>query len=106
MFQLLLTQKKREPGQKVIVEVYCTAACPYCRLVRDYFKDKGIDYSEFRVDSNQSIRLEMEFRSKRATVPQIFINDFHVGGYDDFVVMDKNRQLEILLYNTNQLSVS
>ena len=97
MFNLLLTQDKQEHKQKATVELYCTATCTYCRLARKYFKEKGIDYLEFRVDINKVIWLEMEYRSQRRTVPQIFINGYHVGGYEDLLVMDQDKQLEKLL---------
>lgn len=97
MFHLLLTQDKLEHKQKAIVELYCTAKCPYCRLAREYLKDKGIDYLEFFVDIDKATWLEMEYRSQRITVPQIFINGYHVGGYEDLLELDQNKQLEKLL---------
>ena len=97
MFQLLITQDKQKKEQKAIVELYCTASCPYCRLVRNYFKAKGINYLEFRVDLDKVTWLEMEYRSQRVTVPQIFIDGYHVGGYEDLLEMDKSKRLEQLL---------
>ena len=97
MFNLLLTYDKRERKQKSIVELYCTATCHYCRMARKYFKQKGINYLEFHVDVDKATWLEMEYRSQRVTVPQIFINGYHVGGYEELLELDKNKQLEKLL---------
>ena len=97
MFNLLLTHDKQEREQKAIVELYCTAACPYCRLARKYFEQKGINYLEFHVDADKAAWLEMEYRSQRVTVPQIFINGYHVGGYEELLELDQNKQLEKLL---------
>ncbi|MCI0505521.1 MAG: glutaredoxin [Gammaproteobacteria bacterium] len=84
--------------QQAIVELYCTAVCPYCRLTRQFFKDRSVEYLEFHADADKVIWSEMEQRSQRATVPQIFINGYHVGGYEDLIEMDKSRQLDKLLY--------
>jgi len=51
------------------------------------------EYLEFRVDIDKASKLEMKHHSQRVTVPQIFINGYHVGGYDDLIEMDKNKQL-------------
>lgn len=102
MFQLLPridrnVSEKREQERKTTVELYCTATCPFCRLVREFFKARGIDYLEFRVDINKVAWLEMEYRTQRVTVPQIFINGYHIGGYEELLELDKSSQLETLL---------
>ena len=97
MLQLPHILDKREQNQKTTVELYCTATCHFCRLVRKFFNERGIDYLEFRVDINTFSKLEMKQRSQRVTVPQIFINGYHVGGYDELIELDRNKQLEKLL---------
>ena len=62
MSQLLPLLEKHEYERKAAVELYCTATCPFCRLVREFFKARGIDYLEFRVDLNKVDWLEMEYR--------------------------------------------
>lgn len=79
------------------VEVYTTASCPYCVRAKRLLDKKGVAYSEIRIDGDRAqIRAMME-RSKRRTVPQIFIDDCHVGGYDDMAELDAFGQLDGLL---------
>ena len=96
MLQLIPFLDKREQKQKTTVELYCTATCPFCRLVRQFFKERSIDYLEFRVDIDKVHKLEMKHRSQRVTVPQIFINGYHVGGYDELLQMEQKGELEKL----------
>jgi glutaredoxin 3 len=58
---------------------------------------KGASYTEINVDTNADMRNEMILKSKRRTVPQIFIGDFHVGGYDDLYALDQQKKLDLLL---------
>ena len=58
---------------------------------------KGASYTEKNVDTNADMRNEMILKSKRRTVPQIFIGDFHVGGYDDLYALDQQKKLDLLL---------
>ena len=78
----------------VSVEMYTTAVCPYCVAAKNLLKQKGLDYSEIRVDTDAQRRQEMLTRSGgRRSVPQIFINDVHVGGFDDLVSADRSGKL-------------
>lgn len=80
------------------IEVYSTAVCPYCVAAKNLLKSKGLEWSEVRVDTDPAQREAMLARSGgRRTVPQIFINDQHVGGYDDLVAADRNGRLGELL---------
>ena len=79
------------------VEMYCTAVCPYCLRARKLLEKKGVDWEEIRVDLEPERRDEMENRSGRETVPQIFIDDHHVGGFDDMVELDIDGELDKLL---------
>ncbi len=60
-------------------------------------KKKGITFTELRIDKDMDLMHEMINKSERRTVPQIFIDDFHVGGYDDMAEMDRDGKLDPLL---------
>lgn len=78
----------------VSVEMYTSAACPYCVAAKNLLKQKGFDYSEIRIDTDPQRREEMLKRSGgRRSVPQIFINDTHIGGFDDLVAADRSGKL-------------
>lgn len=80
------------------VEIYTTAICPYCVSAKNFLKHRGLDYEEIRVDLDPVKREEMLSRSLgRRTVPQIFVNGVHVGGYDDLVVADRAGRLRELV---------
>lgn len=76
------------------VQIYTTAICPYCVAAKNFLKQRGFEYEEIRVDLDLARRDEMLSRSLgRRTVPQIFIDDAHVGGYDDLVAADRAGRL-------------
>ena len=78
--------------------MYTTATCPYCIQAERYLKAKGVDEIEFiRVDLDPAMRRTMMERTGRRTVPQIYIDDFHVGGYEDLVALDRKGGLVPLL---------
>ena len=79
------------------VILYGTLMCPYCFAAKRLMKQKKIDFNEIRVDNNPKLKQEMITKSGRFTVPQIFINDYHVGGYDDLVGHSKSGKLDRLL---------
>ena len=79
------------------VVMYSTPYCPYCMAARFLFKKKSIDYEECNVSADSALRAEMEQRSGRYTVPQIFIGDTHVGGYDDLNALERAGDLDKLL---------
>lgn len=79
------------------VVLYTTARCPYCVRAKMLLDRKGVAYEELRIDLNQDLVEEMTDRSRRFTVPQIFIDDFHVGGYDDLAQLEMSKQLDTLL---------
>lgn len=66
------------------IEVYTKGYCPYCHAAKKLLKQLGWQYKEYSIDNNFRKREEMIRRSSRRTVPQIFIGDEHIGGYDDF----------------------
>ncbi|KOR30211.1 glutaredoxin [Achromatium sp. WMS2] len=81
------------------VLMYCTANCPFCLRAKNLLKRKGIAYTEIPVDHDPEQMQIMMQRSKRRTVPQIFIGDHHVGGYDDLAAADAGGELDELLAN-------
>lgn len=80
------------------VLMYSTAVCPYCIMAERLLKSKGIDDIEkIRVDLHPEIREEMMRKTGRRTVPQIYIGDTHVGGFDDLSALDRAGKLNGLL---------
>ena len=81
--------------KKVII--YSTRICPYCVRAKNFFEKKNIDYTEIMIDQDPSLITEMVEKSGRQSVPQIFIDDYHVGGFDDLIEHDMDGKLEDLL---------
>jgi glutaredoxin 3 len=79
------------------VVMYTTAICPYCVRAKMLLKKKGAEFEELRIDGSRELMREMLQRSQRRTVPQIFIDDFHVGGYDDLAELNAFGKLDPLL---------
>lgn len=81
----------------VQVLMFMTAHCPYCMRARHLLRDKGVVAEEIPVDRDREQLQVMVARSRRHTVPQIFIGDLHVGGYDDLVRLESRGELDPLL---------
>ena len=79
------------------ITMYTTAVCPYCVAAKNFLKSRGASWQEVRVDTDLAARHRMMELSKRTSVPQIFIGDVHVGGYDDMVALDRAGGLKPLL---------
>lgn len=80
------------------VIIYSKATCPYCDFAKQLLKSKNVTYTEIAVDKDPSKLEEMLQKSNnRRTVPQIFINDQHIGGFDDLSALDKAGKLDELL---------
>jgi len=79
------------------VVIYFTGWCPYCQRARDLLSKKGLAFREINVDDDPKLREEMIARSGRRTVPQIFIDETHVGGCDDLLALDGTGELDRLL---------
>ncbi len=77
--------------------IYTANLCPYCIMAKRLLDKKGVTYTEINVDTKPDLRQEMMRKTQRRTVPQIFIGDFHVGGFDDLHALEKNSQLDPLL---------
>ncbi len=79
------------------VVMYTTMICPYCMRAKHLLQRKGVDFEEIRIDGDhEQMRIMLE-RSRRHTVPQIFIDELHVGGYDDLAVLEARGELDALL---------
>ena len=76
------------------VVMYSTRFCPYCVRARMLLDNKNISYTEIRVDEQTEQRSVMEQRSRRTSVPQIFIDDYHVGGCDDLLELEYQGELD------------
>ena len=79
------------------VTVYSTNVCPYCVRAKSLLQRKGVKFDELMVDRDMNLMQQMMERSQRRTVPQIFIDDYHVGGYDDMAELDSEGKLDALL---------
>ena len=80
------------------VEIYTTSICPFCHAAKKLLTDKGADFSEISLTQEPHLRGRMVERANGArTVPQIFINDVHIGGCDDLYALDSKGELDPLL---------
>ncbi len=80
------------------VTVYLSRACFYCTMAQRLLHTKGISYTSIVVDGDDALWDEMETRSGRSTVPQVFIDRRPVGGYTDLLALDRTSQLDALLF--------
>jgi glutaredoxin 3 len=83
---------------KCAVRMYCTAYCPYCLMAERLLRAKGVvEIQKIRVDLDPELRMEMMERTGRRTVPQIYIGEFHVGGFEELSALDRSGRLAPLL---------
>lgn len=83
------------------IEIYSTAACGYCMAAKNLLKSKGLAWRELRIDADPAARAEMLKRAPGVrTVPQIFINGTHVGGFDQLAAAEHSGRLNELLQAT------
>jgi glutaredoxin 3 len=83
---------------KANVEIYTWQTCPFCIRAKLLLWWKGVNYTEYKIDGDESARNLMAERANgRRSVPQIFINNQHLGGCDDIYKLDQQGQLEPLL---------
>jgi glutaredoxin 3 len=79
------------------VVIYSSASCGYCVRAKMLLDQKNVPYEEIRVDLDDQKKAEMMELSGRRTVPQIFINDQHIGGFDDLWALEQQGELDKLL---------
>ncbi len=79
------------------ITMYTTAICPYCVAAKNFLKSKGLGWAEVRVDTDPAERERMIARAGRTSVPQIFVGEVHVGGFDDMMALHRAGKFEPLL---------
>ena len=79
--------------------IYSGARCSYCVRAKELLKRKGLSFLEILIDEDDEKREEMIAKTNRYTIPQIFINDQHIGGYDDLYALERSGKLADLLDN-------
>ena len=78
--------------------MYTTGICPYCKMAESLLRSRGVqEIEKIRIDLEPAQRVEMMGRTGRRTVPQIYIGERHVGGYDDLTQLDRKGELAVLL---------
>jgi glutaredoxin 3 len=89
----------RQPkGIKANIEIYTWQTCPYCIRAKMLLWWKGAKITEYKIDGNEAARTQMSERANnRRTLPQIFINNQHIGGCDELYELDTKGQLDLLL---------
>jgi glutaredoxin 3 len=85
------------------VKMYSTRFCPYCIRARQLLEAKGVVYEDLSVDANPALRQTMRAESGRHTVPQIWIGETHVGGFDDLYLLERQGELDTLLHSASTL---
>jgi glutaredoxin 3 len=81
------------------VEIYTTQWCPYCHAAKSLLDEKGVEYQEVYADDPDTRMAMVQRAHGRRTVPQIFVGETHVGGYDDMAALDRSGKLDPLLAN-------
>ena len=79
------------------ITLYTSAMCGYCVAAKNFLKSKGLQWKEVRIDTDPAQRERMVSLARRTSVPQIFIGQTHVGGYDDMMALHRAGKLEPLL---------
>ncbi len=80
------------------VRMYSTAVCPYCQMAERLLRERGVvSIEKILIDTDPAQRAEMMQKTGRRTVPQIYIGDTHVGGYDELAALDRDGKLNALL---------
>ncbi len=77
--------------------IYSATFCPYCIMAKKLFEKKEVEYTEINIDTKPEFRREMMQKTQRRTVPQIFIGDKHIGGFDDLHALERKNELNPLL---------
>lgn len=80
------------------VEIYTWSSCPFCIRAKALLDKKGVEFTEYCIDGDEVARAKMAQRAKgRRSLPQIFVNDQHIGGCDDLYALEVQRKLDPLL---------
>ena len=99
MLKTLNAWLHRHPeNMKAIVEIYTWQTCPYCIRAKILLRWKGVQFTEYKIDGNGAARVKMAERANgQRSVPQIFVNNQHIGGCNDLYALDRDGQLDKLL---------
>lgn len=79
------------------ITIYSSNYCPFCIRAKQLLDSKGVSYNEIRVDGKPDVRAEMARLAGRTSVPQIWINDTHVGGCDELTALERAGKLDTML---------
>ncbi len=80
------------------IEIYTWRSCPFCIRAKFLLKSKGVEFTEYAIDGDEQARTQMSQRANgRRSLPQIFIDDRHIGGCDDIHDLDAQGELDALL---------
>ncbi|MGX5728974.1 glutaredoxin 3 [Pseudoxanthomonas beigongshangi] len=82
------------------IVIYTIATCAFCMAAKNFLKARNLSWTELRVDTDPRAREAMIATTHRTSVPQILINDVHVGGFDDMMAMNRSGALQLLLAET------
>ena len=85
------------------VVMYTTRFCPYCVRARQLLESKEVEYQDIAIDRDPNLRMEMVEKSRRHTVPQIWIGDEHIGGCDALFDLEHSQHLDVLLASSESL---
>lgn len=96
----ILTNAKQSKNMKKVV-IYSKSYCGYCKSAKKLLEQKGISYNEIEVDTSEIKEAMVKRAGGAQTVPQIFINDQHIGGFDDLEKLDQSGELDKLLNYNN-----
>ena len=88
------------------VVIYTTLLCPFCLRAKRLLENKKVSYKEISVDRDRVKRQEMIQKSKRLTVPQIWVGNIHVGGWDELSALDRAGKLDSLLADSSSVSAT
>lgn len=78
------------------IRMYCTGFCPYCIRANQLLQSKGVEFEKIDA-SSAAVWQQMEQESNQSTVPQIFVGDLHLGGYDDIAALERAGKLDDIL---------
>jgi glutaredoxin 3 len=85
------------PASSPPITLYTSAICGYCVAAKNFLRSRGLAWTEIRIDLDPAEREKMVATTRRTSVPQIFIGDVHVGGYDDMMALQRAGKLDPLL---------
>jgi glutaredoxin 3 len=83
------------------IVIYTKKTCAYCMMAKRLLQSKGVEWDEINIAADLEQRHEMFERSGRRTVPQIFVGDLHVGGFDDLAALEDAGRLDVILEASN-----